>query len=99
MSFLTLSDTDINFLIPSGAPMEDLYHQGGPSNYQARRTSGSERVVAAELDPEHEIYIVHVRSVNSNVLPSFTPGSYKGFYQVCRLCVLSKLDFQTPQAY
>ena len=32
-----------------------------------------ERVVATELDPKHETYVVHIGSVNSVVSPSFSP--------------------------
>ena len=48
--------------------MEDLYHPGGPPNYQTRRASGKERVPAAALDPEHETFVVHVASLSSTPL-------------------------------
>ena len=34
---------------------------------------GRKEVAAAVLDPKHEIYVVHVRSVSSNALPSSFP--------------------------
>ena len=99
MLFFTLSDTDVDFLNPLGASVEDLHHRKGPPNYQTRRASGSERVAAIELDPEYETYIVHVGSVSSNASPSYSLGSYVGLHQVCQLCVLSRLGFRTPRAY
>ena len=77
MPFLTLSGADVDFLNPSGAPVEDLHHRRGLSNYRIHQASESERVAAAELDPKHETHVVHVGSVNSDVSLSSSSGSYK----------------------
>ena len=34
---------------------------------------GKKEFATAALDPEHEIYVVHVRSVSSDALPSSSP--------------------------
>ena len=50
--------------------MEDLHHRRAPPYYQTRQASGYESVAAAELDPEHETYVVYVGSVSSIASPS-----------------------------
>ena len=69
MFFLTLSGADIDFL---GHELRWKTYTTKETLPTTRRVKlvGKKEFVAAALDPEHETYIVHVRSVSSDALPS-----------------------------
>ena len=72
MLFLTLSIADVNFL------GRELWWK----TYTTKKTLpttkcikpvGKKKFAAVAFDPEHETYVVHVRSVSSNTLPNSSP--------------------------
>ena len=72
MPFLTLSGADVDFF------GRELCWRTYTTKKALQTTRGVELVskkkfAAATLDPEYEAYIVHVRLVSSNALPSFSP--------------------------
>ena len=72
MAFLTLSGADIDFL------NRKLWWRIYTTKKALLTTRcvelmGKKEFAAVALDPEHEIYVVHVRSVSSNALPSSSP--------------------------
>ena len=44
---------------------------------------GKKEFAAAELDPEHEIYVIHVGSVSSVASPSFSPLDVQSLQLQC----------------
>ena len=70
--FLTLSGTDVDF------SRQDLRWR----NYTTKKALPTTRCIelvdkkefaAVALNPEHETYIIHVESISSDALPSFSP--------------------------
>ena len=93
---------ELHFLSLSGADVDSLGRELIKEAFLTTRhvkLVDKQEIVAAELDLEHETYVVHVGSVNSVVLSSSSPGSYKSLCQVCWLCRynLSGLGFQTSR--
>ena len=72
MLFLTLSGTDVDFL---GRELHWRTYTTEEPFPATRRVKlvGKNEFAAAELDPEHETYIVYVRSVSSVALLSSSP--------------------------
>ena len=72
MSFLTLSSADIDFL---GQKLwwRTYTIKKAPPTIRRIDLMGKKKFVAIMLDLEYEIYIVHVGSVSSVVLPNFSP--------------------------
>ena len=72
MLFFTLSGADIDFL---GRELRWRTYTTKKALLTIRRVEivGKKEYAAAALDSEYETYVVHVRSVSSNVSPSFSP--------------------------
>ena len=72
MPFLTLSGADVDF---SGRELRWKTYTVEEALPTTRRVElvGKKEFAAAALDPEHETYVVYVRSVSSDVLPSSSP--------------------------
>ena len=75
MLFLTLSDADVDFF---GRELHWRTYTTEAALPTTRRVElvGKKEFVAAELDPEHEIYVVHIGSVSSVASPSFTRSMF-----------------------
>ena len=98
MLFITLSGADVDFLDRELRWRTYITEEALPTTRRVELV-GKKEFAAAELDPEHESYVVHVGSVGFDASPSSSPGSYKGPRRVYRLCVLSGLGFRTSRAY
>ena len=98
MLFVTLSGADVDFLDWELRWRTYITEEAFPTTRRVELV-GKKEFAAAELDLEHETYVVYVGSVGSDTLPSSSPGSYKGPRQVCGLCVLFGLGFQTLRVY
>ena len=72
MFFLTLSNADIDFLDRELRWRTYTTEKTLPTTRRVELV-GKKEFAAAALDPEHETYVVHVGSVNSNALPSSSP--------------------------
>ena len=72
MFFFTLSGADINFL---NWKLWWRTYTTKKAFLTTRRVKlvGKKEFAAATLDPEHETYVIHVKSVNSDALPSSSP--------------------------
>ena len=70
--FLTLSGADVDFL---GCELRWKAYSTKEAPPTTRRVElvGKKKFAAAALDPEYETYVVHVGSVSSDALPSFSP--------------------------
>ena len=69
--FLTLSGADVEFLGWELRWRTYITKKALPTTRRVELV-GKKEFAAAALDPESEIYVVHVGSVSSNVLPSFS---------------------------
>ena len=72
MPFLTLSSADVDFLGHELRWRTYFTEEALPTTRRIELVSKKE-FAAAALDPEHEIYVVHVGSVHSDVSPSSSP--------------------------
>ena len=72
MSFLTLSGADVDFL-DRELRWRTYTTQAALPTTRRIELVGKKEFAAAALDPKHETYAVHVGSVSSVALPSFSP--------------------------
>ena len=72
MLFLTLSDANIDFLDWELRWRIYTTEKIFPTTKRIKVIRKKE-FAAAAIDPEHETYIIHIRSVSSIALPSFSP--------------------------
>ena len=72
MPFLTLSDADIDFLDQEIRWRIYTTKEALPTT-KCVELVGKKEFAVVELDPEHETYVVHVRSVSFVALYSFFP--------------------------
>ena len=72
MFFLTLSGADVDFLDWELRWRTYTTEEALPTTRRVELV-GKKEFAAAELDPEHETYVVHVGSVSSVALPSSSP--------------------------
>ena len=72
MSFLTLSGADVNFLDREPRWRTYTTQEALPTTRRVELV-GKKEFAAAELDPEHETYVVYVGSVSSVASPSSSP--------------------------
>ena len=72
LPFLTLSGADIDFL---GRELRWKTYTTEETLPTTRHVElmGKKEFATAALDPEHETYVVHIKSVSSNALPSSSP--------------------------
>ena len=82
MPFVTLSGADVDFLDRELRWRTYITEEALPTTRRVELV-GKKEFAAAELDPEHETYVVHVGSVGSDASPSSSLGSYKGPRRVC----------------
>ena len=72
MFFLILSNADVDFLNRELRWRTYTTEEALPTTRYVE-LMGKKEFVAAELDPEHETYVIHVRSVSFIVLPRSSP--------------------------
>ena len=72
MPFLTLSSADVDF---SGQELRWRSYTTEKALSTTRRVKlvGKKEFAAVALDPKHKTYVIHVKSVSPDALPSFSP--------------------------